>query len=85
MDKMMPLSRVMRALSRTFIGGLLLWLGGCSAFETPAKPGAVPAPASGVEYLLGAEDVLAIAVWKDEHLTKEVVVGLTASCRFPRG
>jgi len=83
MDKMMQFSQVTRALSWTVIGGLLLWLGGCSAFESSAKPGAVPATGSGVEYLLGAEDVLAIAVWKDEHLTKEVVVRPDGFVSFP--
>jgi polysaccharide export outer membrane protein len=83
MDKTMQVSQVTRALSRTFIGGVLLWLGGCSAFESSAKPGAASATGAGVEYLLGAEDVLAIAVWKDEHLTKDVVVRPDGFVSFP--
>jgi polysaccharide biosynthesis/export protein len=83
MDKMMQFSQVTRVLSWPVIGGLLLWLGGCGAFESSAKSRAVPATASGVEYLLGAEDVLAIAVWKDEHLTKEVVVRPDGFVSFP--
>ncbi len=83
MVKMMALSHVMRMLSRTLLGGLLLWLVGCSAFESSSKSGAMSAAGSGVEYLLGAEDVLAIAVWKDEHLTKEVVVRPDGFISFP--
>ena len=79
----MQFSQVTRVLSWTVIGGLLLGLGGCGAFESSARSGAVPAAGSGVEYLLGAEDVLAIAVWKDEHLTKEVVVRPDGFVSFP--
>lgn len=79
----MQVSYVMRRLSWTLIGGLLLWLGGCSAFESSNKAGAMSATGSGVEYLLGAEDVLLIAVWKDEHLTKEVVVRPDGFVSFP--
>jgi polysaccharide export outer membrane protein len=83
MGKMMQFSYVARVLSWTLMGGFLIWLGGCSVFESSAKPGAAPAVGSGVEYLLGAEDVLAIAVWKDEHLTKEVVVRPDGFVSFP--
>ncbi|HEX7765455.1 MAG TPA: polysaccharide biosynthesis/export family protein [Nitrospira sp.] len=79
MDKMMQFSHVTRAL----LVGLLFWLGGCSAFESPSKSGMMPVTGSGVEYLLGAEDVLAIAVWKDEHLTKEVVIRPDGFVSFP--
>jgi polysaccharide biosynthesis/export protein len=34
-------------------------------------------------YLLGAEDVVKIAVWKDEHLTQEVVVRPDGMISFP--
>ena len=38
----------------------------------PGATPTVPVPDSG--YTLGPEDVLLISVWKDEHLTREVVV-----------
>lgn len=79
----MQVSRAMRVLSGVCIGGLLLWLGGCGAFESSSKGGASHATGASVEYLLGAEDVLAIAVWKDEHLTKEVVVRPDGFVSFP--
>lgn len=79
----MPFFFVMRALSRMLLGGLLLWLGGCGFFESSAKPGAASTAGSGGEYLLGAEDMLMIAVWKDEHLTKEVVVRPDGFISFP--
>lgn len=46
--------------------------------------GASP-PASEVDpsYRLGAEDVMLISVWKDEHLTKEVVVRPDGMFSFP--
>ncbi len=41
--------------------------------ETPIVPG----------YVLGPEDVVMISVWKDEHLTKEVVVRPDGMVSFP--
>ena len=38
---------------------------------------------SGPDYLLGPEDILSISVWKDEHLTKEVVVRPDGMVSFP--
>jgi polysaccharide export outer membrane protein len=43
------------------------------AAESPAGPG----------YLLGPEDVVKISVWKDEHLTSEVVVRPDGMLSFP--
>jgi len=37
----------------------------------------------GPDYLLGSEDVVLISVWKDEHLTKEVVVRPDGMISFP--
>lgn len=41
----------------------------------------MPAPDPG--YFLGPEDVLLISVWKDEHLTREVVVRPDGMISFP--
>jgi polysaccharide export outer membrane protein len=46
---------------------------GGTAAITPVDPG----------YRLGAEDVLMISVWKDEHLTREVVVRPDGMFSFP--
>jgi len=37
----------------------------------------------GPDYLLGPEDVVLISVWKDDHLTKEVVVRPDGMISFP--
>jgi polysaccharide export outer membrane protein len=38
---------------------------------------------AGPDYLLGPEDVVLISVWKDEHLTKELVVRPDGMISFP--
>lgn len=45
-----------------------------------AAPESLPADPG---YLLGPEDVLLISVWKDEHLTREVVVRPDGMISFP--
>jgi len=57
-------------------GGLLL-------VQPPsiAAPPAIPQVAP--DYLLGAEDVMLISVWKDEQLTREVVVRPDGLFSFP--
>jgi polysaccharide export outer membrane protein len=64
-----------------FVGAVIVWgwlglLGSdlCTAAETA---GAEPS------YLLGPEDVLKVAVWKDEHLTQETVVRPDGMITFP--
>ncbi len=57
-------------------------LGLCLASQAGFTVWAGDAPA-GPDYLLGPEDVLAISVWKDEHLTKEVVVRPDGMVSFP--
>jgi polysaccharide export outer membrane protein len=47
----------------------------------PGATPTVPVPDSG--YTLGPEDVLLISVWKDEHLTREVVVRPDGMISFP--
>ncbi len=68
------------------LGGLLLM---CSVFTgvqvlvgvMPA--GSEPTPAAEASYLLGPEDIVKISVWKDEHLTQEVVVRPDGMISFP--
>ena len=51
------------------------------AMEAPASDGWRPLVDPG--YRLGAEDVMLVSVWKDEHLTKEVVVRPDGMFSFP--
>ena len=50
------------------------------AFQSPARPQAVAAPAAAAsaplpaDYVIGPEDVLAIVVWREKDLSSEVVV-----------
>jgi polysaccharide export outer membrane protein len=67
----------------------LAWAAGRNA-PTPAtketSPAAQPAPAVvdvDSKYLIGAGDILAISVWKDEALTKDVVVLPDGTISFP--
>lgn len=64
----------------------LVWfaffLGWCLVFHAILPVWAADAPA-GPEYLLGPEDVVSISVWKDEQLTKEVVVRPDGMVSFP--
>ena len=55
--------------------GLILFTGatGVLAADPQADPG----------YRLGAEDVVMVSVWKDEHLTREVVVRPDGMFSFP--
>jgi polysaccharide export outer membrane protein len=56
---------------------------GCWGCASPVQAGpAVESPA-GPGYLLGPEDVVKISVWKDEHLTNEVVVRPDGMVSFP--
>jgi polysaccharide export outer membrane protein len=69
------------------IGLLILLLamleGGASVHSSDAM-GAMPtAPAVDPGYRLGAEDVMLISVWKDEQLTREVVVRPDGMFSFP--
>jgi polysaccharide export outer membrane protein len=45
--------------------------------------GSEPPPAAEASYLLGPEDIVKISVWKDEHLTQEVVVRPDGMISFP--
>jgi polysaccharide export outer membrane protein len=60
---------------------VLLAVAMASPPESPAVPTDLPAADSG--YSLGPEDVLLISVWKDDHLTREVVVRPDGMISFP--
>jgi polysaccharide export outer membrane protein len=62
------------------IGSVLI---GAQACAGSLPSGSEPAPAVDVSYLLGPEDVVKISVWKDEHLTQEVVVRPDGMISFP--
>ena len=69
--------RYIQTFLRTIILGLSVPALFTSAFIscTYGAAGASPdMPVADSGYLLGPEDVLLISVWKDEHLTREVVV-----------
>jgi len=55
------------------------WQGIAAALSNGSEPTAV----ADASYLLGPEDVVKISVWKDEHLTQEVVVRPDGMISFP--
>ena len=64
---------------------LMCWaLTGAHALAAALPSGSEPLPVV-VEgsYLLGPEDIIKISVWKDEHLTQEVVVRPDGMISFP--
>jgi len=72
-------------VSRRF-GGLLLlcWiLFAAQALAASLSNGSEPLPVTEGSYLLGPEDMVKISVWKDEHLTQEVVVRPDGMISFP--
>ncbi|MGE0642136.1 MAG: polysaccharide biosynthesis/export family protein [Nitrospira sp.] len=75
----------MSCLRRVHISRLLLvaalvgWVSGLIATMTPR----VMASEIDPEYRVGAEDVMQISVWKDEQLTREVVVRPDGMFSFP--
>ncbi|NGZ01425.1 MAG: sugar transporter [Nitrospira sp. WS238] len=75
----------MSCLRRVHISRLLLvaalvgWVSGLIATITPR----VMASEIDPEYRVGAEDVMQISVWKDEQLTREVVVRPDGMFSFP--
>ncbi len=62
---------------------LVAMLGGWLAHDSDAIGATPTAPAVDSGYRLGAEDVLLISVWKDEQLTREVVVRPDGMFSFP--
>lgn len=82
MDKMVMKERLFSM--RRVLGIIaLFYLAGCSVFEPSGQPAILSEANTGANYLLGAEDVLIISVWKDEHLTREVVVRPDGFVSFP--
>ncbi|MBS0178439.1 MAG: polysaccharide biosynthesis/export family protein [Nitrospira sp.] len=55
---------------------------GCQWYDLRETPAAVQ-NTDEPGYLLGPEDVLLISVWKDEHLTREVIVRPDGMISFP--
>lgn len=62
---------------------LVAMLGGWLAHDSDAIGATPTTPAVDPGYCLGAEDVLLISVWKDEQLTREVVVRPDGMFSFP--
>jgi polysaccharide biosynthesis/export protein len=63
---------------------LLAMLVGCALPRSSDASGAPsPTPTVDPSYRLGAEDVMLISVWKDEQLTREVVVRPDGMFSFP--
>ena len=63
---------------------LLCWLLlGAQALAASLSNGSEPLPVAEGSYLLGPEDMVKISVWKDEHLTQEVVVRPDGMISFP--
>ncbi len=56
---------------------------GCVATAGVLPGGGPPVAAADESYRLGPEDMVKIAVWKDEHLTQEVVVRPDGMISFP--
>lgn len=78
--------RSIQTFLRTVILGLSVPALLLSAFIscTYGAPGVSPdMPVADSGYFLGPEDVLLISVWKDEHLTREVVVRPDGMISFP--
>jgi len=82
MDKMVTKDRV---FSMRWVLGMvaLICLAGCSVFEPSGRPATLNEANAGADYMLGAEDVLIISVWRDEQLTREVVVRPDGFVSFP--
>lgn len=68
-----------RIITHVWVAAFLGWF---LIFEAAIPCWSIDA-AAGPDYLLGPEDVVSISVWKDEHLTKEVVVRPDGMVSFP--
>ena len=58
-------------------------VGGALSYDSHAREDTPTAPTVDPGYRLGAEDVMLISVWKDEQLTREVVVRPDGMVSFP--
>ena len=70
-----------RITCKLFIGLLMASQVSCQLYDVKTAWPDMPATDQG--YFLGPEDVLLISVWKDEHLTREVVVRPDGMISFP--
>jgi polysaccharide biosynthesis/export protein len=83
----MRLTPIVQALSFRIVGAWLLGcfmaVTGCHGTALGLTSGSESPPPVGASYLLGPEDMVKISVWKDEHLTQEVVVRPDGMVSFP--
>lgn len=72
-------------ITRLIAGCLLTYclLQGCTGTSASRTGDVKSKPFPEVSYLLGPEDMVKISVWKDEHLTQEVVVRPDGMISFP--
>lgn len=75
--------RVLLRVDGPFWLGRLVLLAGCLALFGQSPGIAADTVSTEPTYLLGPEDVLKVAVWKDEHLTQETVVRPDGMITFP--
>jgi polysaccharide export outer membrane protein len=73
--------RHFRVALQLFVVFLMLSQVSCQPYEV--RTTSPETQEAGQGYLLGPEDVLLISVWKDEHLTREVVVRPDGLISFP--
>lgn len=59
-----------KVLVAAFLMAVQVWAGGCFQQEVQYKGTAVPP----TEFLIGPEDVLVVTVWRNQELSKEVIV-----------
>lgn len=75
--------RHVRFLLGVMVVSVLVGGAGCSYFESSERTKTPSVIDLEQHYVLGAEDVLMISVWKDEHLTREAVVRPDGLVSFP--
>jgi len=75
-------SRIVHSVGSLILLLAMLW-GGPLVHDSDALGGTPTTPAVDPSYRLGAEDVILISVWKDEQLTREVVVRPDGMFSFP--
>ncbi len=79
---MQPGFKVLQNITLAWIIGIFL-ISAVSCQSIDQRGPLREAPNSDAGYQLGPEDVLLISVWKDEHLTREVVVRPDGLISFP--
>jgi polysaccharide export outer membrane protein len=75
--------RFVRSLLGVMAVGFLVSGAGCGYIESTERSKTLSVTDPEQHYVLGAEDVLVISVWKDEHLTREAVVRPDGLVSFP--